>query len=340
VSGTLQRLLDEGAAFDCEFRGGLSNHRPMALTALAALGAGDARLEAFAAAYSRRLKKAPRPVAWKSGEPWRGRFGQRAAWPRYRDLFDEWIAHEGSGAVLAQALPFLVEGCGAAAFHGLIRTAYAVRAGHRGELVDGLAYWSCRWLDLGAARPAGRVADPLKLLKELAMAPADARGGHALIFERMQAAAAGASDAAAAAGTPFAAAVTRLRVDEATLERIARAAARLYAASGNFTVLHLVTGAQALRVVTACLEDRQAALAAVGAFWRAAVAGALASGARFESRLPDARPWDELVAAALASDDEHLIKLVDACREEQRVHGGEPDWQRAATRAVLQARTS
>ena len=325
AAAVLQRLLDEGAAHDCEFRGGLSNHRPMALTALAALGAGEARLEAFAAAYARRLNKAPKPVAWKSGEPWRGRFGQRAAWPRYRDLFGQWIAHEGSGAVLAQALPPLFEGAGAAAFHGLIRTAYAVRAAHRGELVDGLAYWSCRWLDLGAARPAGRVADALKLLKAL---PIELQQDHGLIFERMQ---------GAAAGAEFEGAVTRLRVDEGTLERIARAAAQLYALSGNFTVLHLVTGAQALRVLLPFVDGPDETQAALGAFWRAAVAGALASGARFERQPPAPKPWDELVAAALASDDEHLIKIVDACREEQRHHGGADDWQRAATRAVLGA---
>jgi hypothetical protein len=328
MTTTLHRLLDAGAANDCEFRGGLTNHLPMALTALHALGAPDARLEAFAAGYGRRLNKAPKAVAWKAGQPWRERFGRRADFARYRDLFDPWIAHEGSGEVLNQALTYLMPGCGAAAFHGLIRTAYAVRAGHRGEIVDGLAYWSCRWLDLGDALPAGRAADPMTALKPLLQAPPAAGGEPAqgLIFERMQ---------AAAAEPMFGAAVARLKRCDDTLPRLARSAARLYAMSGNFTVLHLVTGAQALRVLRPHLDDVPAAVAA---FWRAAVAGAMASGAVAAAAPGLLLPWDELVAAAIASDDEHLIKLVDACRDEQRHHGGEPDWQRAATRAVLQAR--
>ena len=53
-------------------------------------------------------------------------------------------------------------------------------------------------------------------------------------------------------------------------------------------------------------------------------------------RVATALPWPVLVDAALASDDEHLIKLVDSCREEEAAHGG-PDWQRAASRAVRDA---
>jgi hypothetical protein len=78
--------------------------------------------------------------------------------------------------------------------------------------------------------------------------------------------------------------------------------------------------------------------AAVAAYWRAVVAGVVASRVDLVTpgRAPAPRPWDELVAAAIASDDDHLIKLVDACREEQKAHGGALDWQRAATRVVLQ----
>jgi hypothetical protein len=43
-----------------------------------------------------------------------------------------------------------------------------------------------------------------------------------------------------------------------------------------------------------------------------------------------------LVARALASDDEHLIKLVDSCREEEKAYAcrGETLWRAAASRAL------
>jgi hypothetical protein len=131
TSAALAALLDEGACFDAEYRGGLSNHLPMALQALQALGADAARLQAFAQRYSRRLQPARPAEAWPAGEPWAARLGDPAAWPAYRDLFAQWLAYEDAGDVLRQVLPLLMQGCGAAAFHGLIRTASAVQATHR-----------------------------------------------------------------------------------------------------------------------------------------------------------------------------------------------------------------
>ena len=47
----------------------------------------------------------------------------------------------------------------------------------------------------------------------------------------------------------------------------------------------------------------------------------------------DALPWDAILPAAIASDDEHVIKLVDSCREQERAYGGH-EWRLAASRAV------
>ena len=320
----LRALLAEGARFDAEFAGGLSNHRPMALLALARLGAPARRIEAFAQRYSRRLQAAPPHRPWPSGEPWTSRLGQRQAWPLYRGYFRQRLRSEGSEAVLRQALPRLMQGCGGAAFHGLIRVAYAVHSGPAPERADALAYWACRWLDLGRAGgpDVGREPNPETLLRRLRATPSDA----GLIFLRMQ---------AAAQHPPFQDTVAQLRVGTDTLPQLARLAAQAFAASGNFTALHLVTSAHAVRVLLPYLA---APLAAVAAYWRAYAAAVCASGLR-AGAAPPPQPWPVLVAAALASDDEHLIKLVDSCREEQQAYGyGEPGaWQQAATRAVLDA---
>ena len=183
---TLTDLLDAGASFDAEYGGGLSNHRPMALLALARLGATEAQLNAFAQTYSRRLQAAPPHSPWPAGDAWASRLGERGAWPAYRDLFGEWLLHEHSRDVLSQTLPRLMQGCGAAAFHGLIRTAYAVQASRRQELADALAYWACRWLDLGAPQGAGTVTEPETVLRQLRTVQSDSDR----IGQRMKAAAA------------------------------------------------------------------------------------------------------------------------------------------------------
>jgi len=313
----LHDLIETGRGLDAEYADGLSNHLPMALVAMAALGADDARLQSFAADYGRRLRPAPPPQDWPAGDVWAGRFGDVAAWPAYRSLFAQWLEHEGAADVLAQALPQLMPGVGAAAFHGLIRTAAALRAGHRGELGDALAYWACRWLDLGASRAAGRVRSPAGPLARLPVGLA--RGE--LIVDRMR---------AATALPGFAGAVGQLKVDAATLPLLARQAAALYARSGSFTALHLVTSAHALRLLLPFIEEPEPALRS---YWRAYAAGVVAAAA-VPAEPPAAWAWDELVAAARVHDDEHVIKLVDACREEQQALGGGNDWQLAATRAL------
>lgn len=316
---TLRQLLDEGERWDAEYGGGLSSHLPMALVALARLGASPERLRAYASAYAEAHHLEPaRPIeAWPAGRAWQSRFGERAAWPAYRGLFRQWLAGEGSKETLALALPALLPGCGAAAFHGIIRTAYGVQAAHAGELADGLAHWAASFLPLGdlAAAPATE-PDPAELVRRLPAATSKT----GLIADRM---------AAAARGGEVARIAAALRLDEGTPQRLARAAAAAYAETGSFTALHLVTGTHAMRVLAPFVADADAAWRW---FWHAFAHGVVAAGLRPAAPAP-LEPWETILPFALSSDDEHVVKLVDSAREEERTYGGD-DWRRAASRVV------
>lgn len=323
----LLERLTRAARFDSEYGRGLANHLPMALASLARLGADEARLEAFETGYAQRLRQAPPAREWPRGDPWRPPLGRRAAWPAYRSLFAEWIEHEGSADVLAQVLPWLWPGVAAAGFHGLIRTASGARCGHRGEVAEGLAYWSCRYLPLGElpeTPPArrGAVADPVALLRRLRAGTSKAR----LIAERMREAAHDGEVNRVAA---------RLIVTDDTPRQLARAAAHALAGSGDFTALHLVTATHAMRVLTRFVEEPARGWRA---FWQAYAHAVVA--ARLQRR--PAAPllsWEALERLALSSDDEHVIKLVESCREEERAWAepGETLWRQAASQVVAQA---
>ncbi len=313
---SVQAWLDEGARFDAEYHQGLSNHLPMALLALQRLGSSNVRIDDFAERYVRRLEPAPVRTAWSNSERWQNRLGKRDAWPAYRTLFGEWIDRDGSDEVLAQVLPTLMAGCGAAAFHGIIRTAYAVHSGHERELADSLAYWACRYLSLGVAGGDGTVGDPTVVLQGMSTTSS----GRNLIVESM-------CDAAQVPG--FGELIKPLKVDGLTLGRLSRIAATLYSSSGNFTVLHLVTSSHALRVLLPFLDNP---LPALHAYWRAYVAGYMASDLCLDNPTT-MQPWDQIIHTAVTSDDEHVVKLVDSCREEEQAYGGD-EWQHAASRAV------
>ena len=318
----LETLLDAGVHFNAEYRGGLANHLPMALVALQRLGASDARLRAFADGYRGRLEPAPPAVDWPLGDPWKDRFGDPAAWPAYRSLFAQWLIHEGRDGVLPQVLPALMPGCGAAAFHGLIRTAYALTSGHTGELADGLAYWACRFLPLPQAGEQGREDDPGSVIDGLRAAMSPWRSGAGLIVERMQ---------AAVQHPAFETHAGRLRVGDATLPALARLALGRYASSGDFTVLHLATACHALRVLLPFIDEPAPALRS---FWVACAAAAASVAERGSLPAPDPLPdWPEIVALSLASDDEHVLKLVHTCSEQHTVYGWDA-CRDAAARAV------
>jgi hypothetical protein len=218
-------------------------------------------------------------------------------------------------------LPALMPGVGGAAFHGAIRVAAAARSGHPDELADALASWASRWLPLGPL-PAGDgpEPDPEAVLRRLRAG----RSKQRLIVDRM----------AEAARTPRCTPSWRgwrstMRTADALLQRLARLAAKAYALSGNFTALHLVTGCHAMHVLLRFAPDRGAALRA---FWQAYGVAVVAA---------QLKPQAAGAAAALAragrrgtaSDDEHVIKLVEACREEEDAYGGD-DWRAAATRVL------
>ena len=319
MSGVLAALLTRGAAFDAEYQGGLSNHLPMALVALHRLGASDVRLNQFAGRYATRLAASPAPTTWPAGDAWQGRFGQRQAWPAYRQLFAEWLTHEDAGSVLHAALPPLLAGCGGAAFHGLIRCAYAVQVGHVSELADALAYWACRHVPLATLPPELGSSDLATVLAALPTVTDDAP----LIFQRMR---------AVAVAPNFTATVAGLRIDAGTLPALALHAAALYARSGNFVLLHLLTSAHALRILLPFIE---APLASVRDY-AVAYAAAHSAAAAVPGAMPKLLAWKTIIARAIASDDEHVIKLVDSCVEQRAIYGGRA-WREAASRAFMNA---
>ena len=46
---------------------------------------------------AKRLRPARTTPTWTAGDAWPDRLGDAAAWPVYRDLFRQWLAHEGVG---------------------------------------------------------------------------------------------------------------------------------------------------------------------------------------------------------------------------------------------------
>ncbi len=321
----LTAWLDLAQAYAPEYGGSLSTHLPMALVALNSLAADSPRMHAFFSTISARLNAAP-PTAAACND-WLELRGDRAAFASVRAHFLQAIADRGRDAVLRQVLPSLIDGVGAVAFHGLLRTAFATVANHDAELASGLAVWATGYLPLSsfvAAEPkeagSANVADWLAHMA----AKGDAWRVHTgMITPQMR----------AFVRTPaFLDGADRLAIHDNTLRDLAAQALAIYLRTKNFTVLHLITSAHALRLLMPRLDEP---LVAVRHYAHAYAAGVAASGVAGDSPMMavDVLPWPDVMRAAIASDDEHVVKLVYACREEWLVTG-DTDYQRAASLVV------
>jgi hypothetical protein len=322
----LDESLSRLAVTGPEFRGGLSNHGPMAAEAMVMLGrAGD--VEPWLDGYLRRLDEAPPATGRITDQTWREALGDLrrvADWERY--LADQ-FADEPWSQVLARWWPRLVPGLAAAATHGIIRASHAARSlaaapspERLAELARGLAYWAAGYLELpGAPRTAGHL-DVAAAVSSLPVAPGPVPPG--LITIRM---------ATCLTAEPcFPAAVSALRPPAdvpADLLTLATWFARIFLIYGRtqpIDFLHAVTAPVAARSVLGLLPA-ELARPSYDALWQVA-AGLYVSYAAdaVPEALPDTAPpaADELTDRAIATGDVHAIKLTEACL---RLYSETPD---------------
>lgn len=323
----LHALLDANLRHPPEYRDQLTNHLPMALHALHCLGASPQRMQDFYTHYRQRFQDRPVPTPAALSNPhtvdWRALRGQADAYPVLLAYFNDLVAREGMHGSLHQCLPDLMPGVAAAAFHGAIRTAHAVETGHRQELAAALAYWAWRWQALEAPPASDNLLAPDVWAPRLVQ---EAVGWHSpgpLISIRM---------AHASQSTVYAALAGALAPATNVATRIGQFAAWAvdrYVANPNFTVLHMVTGLRALRTLLPWIDDSVQAQALLA---HNVVAAYLAAQVKPLEAPPLITPqtWNAVIATAINSDDDHVVKLVHACREEASVYG-EGNYLRAAT---------
>jgi hypothetical protein len=300
----------------------LANHLPMALLALDRLGADAATLRRFADGYARKLL--PAAVSSSALDP-HDVLGSSGDYPRFVLFFEDRIREAGVDAVLRDWVPVLMPGLAASAFHAMIRLAYAIEGGLDGEIALALAYWASEYASLPLPLAPGEGT-----LEEIAERLRAGVAGHmfkpGIIIDKMLEIAWG-PELARTAVQPAAAPL---------LPDIARFALQAYTRREDFTLLHIVTGCHAFRIVQRYANDQalarrylwQAALAA----WLTVVA-APNGGKQQEARDAEAPGEKEIAARAVLSSDDHVVKFCYSALCEYREYG-DPGYLRAAIRKL------
>lgn len=308
----LKELLDANARFDLAARG-TTNHCPMALVALAGMGASAERLQAFFDRWEREYALSAPPVEMViAREEWSRQLGNAAAFGALRRFFLDWITEVGSVPVIVAVLNEVPFAPATQAFHALIRLAYGIEAAHSGEIASGLAALVSSHLPVDVQFDETRAAGSVEAGFEHVV---DAMGGAAVegssITSRLRAVA---NDAR------FRQAVLAPPVSACLLDDFARATIAAYWRSQNFTILHTVTVTHAARILFTQLPEAMTEQL-LPALWGAMCAAYVTVGrpASVAMAVPEsAVSWSDVQRLAVASDDDHVIKMAYTCFCEYR----------------------
>jgi len=326
----LDETLEIMAPMGPDLSNGFSNHAPMAIEAMCAMGRRDAVMPWFES-YRHSLVPRHSRVGRLTNDNWRGALGDHRRTEDWFEFFRNEFEEHPWQSVLDTWAARLAPGLMASATHGVIRTGHATRAlaveetpARRRELADGLAYWAAEYLPLPAVRHAPIRAKPSDAIARVQMIPLEIRRGNFGAF----------TDALAQLDSfpPFndtLDAVDTTGDPSAFLSDLTATFAYVFLANARDTYttiafVHAVTGPSALRPILPFLGDKTAH-AALAYAWQTAAAMYATFGTRAElSHLDEVKVGDrdELIERAIECGDEHAIKFTEVCLRE---HALKPD---------------
>ena len=303
ISETCRSLIAESRRFSTTYGAGFFNHLPMALLALERLGGDDARLRQFAAFYQKRLRPKSAGDSLPNGD-WREVLGQRRHETALAAKFANDVRGHGAAALLAAIVPHLTSGIASEAFHGAIRTAYAVDSGDDVDIAGALASWVTGFSELPGA-PAGKRFDVIA--DAFAAIAADDRFAVAIEGRSIDGRIARVNALPAFDDYRFA-------IAEPSLPDLARAATQLFIDTGDFIALHLVTGCHAVRLLQPFLLP-----SALDVLATAMLAAYIVIGCPpiYTETVPAPPDPASLAAQAVQRNDDHDLKLVYSCLQEE-----------------------
>jgi hypothetical protein len=322
----LDEALEILKPFAPEYHGGLTNHGPMAVEALCALGRSDAVIP-WVDRYRKALDPRPTPHDRITASNWRDALGRESRVADWMAFFESEMQEQSWQEVLKAWVPRLASGLIAAATHGPIRVGHAARAiarentpQRRNELAEGLGYWAATFDVLPGqpsahSRQAGEM--PSAAISRLQILPPEQRGNFGLISQALSqldtfAPFAGAIDMVDASGD----ASLFLSDLAATFARVYLENAR--SVLGAIVFVHSVTGPSSLRPMLPYLSPNVAA-AGLRYAWQAAAALFTVYGfktGRQEELASQSFDHDGLITRAIESGDEHAIKFTEVCLRE------------------------
>jgi hypothetical protein len=315
------------SSYGPDLRNGLTNHAPMAVEALAALGRAEAVMP-WLEHYRQGMLPRPGTRERIERENWRATLGKEDRVADWNAFFANECTDAPWREVLAQWTARLAPGICASAMHGVIRVGHAARSLSEAEtparireLADGLAYWAAAYQTLPTAQNTTIPMHTQAAIARVPIVPPTQRKFSGTIVSSLE---------ALDEFPDFAPVIGLFEVPADPLRGISALSetfARVYLANAHdvlstIVFIHGVTSVVALRSILPYLPETtrcemlryawQASCALYSAFGSSPPpAGELA---------PPRESHDTLIDMAVANGDEHVIKFTEACLREYDLH--------------------
>lgn len=304
----LHGILHSYRQFSALYGDRLANHLPMAVTALWRMGGDEEEIDRFALNYVKRLELRLGRVDSCNHDDDLPKLGSRD-FENDSMFFAAQLETSSVDDVLGVWIPRLLPGLSASAFHGLIRTAYAVESGCRSEIGDALGFWSSEYTDFSIPLIEQDVS--LQDVIGNVIAHFSNREYSGIIVDKMVAVS---RDEFFSNGMVL--------PKNLTLDAIRRVVLDLYSQCEEFTLLHTVTSTHAMRVLWRFVANQKLACEILWQGLLLAIATVSNVFARNAQSLVNDLPkadWAEILRRGRQNLDDHTIKLIYTALEESRV---------------------
>lgn len=314
----LRRLLDANQEFALDGRG-TTNHCPMALTALQRMGASGRRMQAFFEFWRQKYANPALPASLVIEEASYGKLlGDREAFSSLQQAFRRRIEESSAEAVIKEVLLTVPFSPATTAFHALIRLAYGLDAQHAGEIGAGLAAMIVANFPISLAqKPSPRAKTLFDGFAVLSAAMSGRVFAGRMITEKMR---------TVVQDEDFARCVPACPDSPDFLSDLAQLALAAYWQTKDFTVLHILTVVNAVRVIVDAVPELDSEHFREQ-LWLALCVAYVSIGApalqdlptceqALEVRVAQLLPWSDLFALATMLNDDHAIKLTYSCYRE------------------------
>lgn len=304
----------------------LGNHAPMAVEALMTLGFPE-QTTRFIEKYKKRFNAIqPNAVQKIDEKNWQAALGDGSRNLDWVNFFKNRLKEAEWGATLEKWTAVLAPGFCAAAGHGVLRTCHAVRSLSRQktdlrlrELAEGLGYWAAYYQPLPEDKNANTTKwKPAQAIEKVPLL-ADEKRRRGSIMEQLK---------GLDGFQPFAGAINLTAPEggaEQFLSELTESLSAVYlknvSGRNDLILLHAVTATSALRSLLPYLSLATAQKVLIYG-WQTA-AGLYSIGAKTTpNKLSENKEInkEDLIARAVASNEEHAIKFTEACLREHALN--------------------